>query len=209
MFAQWSNVFSSNKYNVGLIKKEYFIRLSDGTPVKSYTPRCSPAVVEAIESELEKLERAGFIESSNSPYMAPTVCVKKPDGSLRVTINFRMVNKNVINDAYPMHRVEDQLEAMSGSLVLTMLDLTKGYYQMKLAESLKEITALSSPKGLFQWKVLPMGMKTSGAVFNVSWITCLEISSQDVRLYTLTKSLFLAPLLVNILLTWVKYLSVC
>ena len=76
LFAQWSNVFSYNKYDVSLIKEEYFIRLSDGTPVKSYTPCHSPAVVEAIESELEKLERAGFIEPLNSPYLAPTVCVK-------------------------------------------------------------------------------------------------------------------------------------
>ena len=93
------------------------------------------------------------------------MCVKKPDGNLCVTIDFRMVNKNVINDAYLMHRVEDQLEAMSGSSVFTTLDLTKGYHQMRLAEESKEITAFSSPKGLFQWKVLPMGMKTSGAVF--------------------------------------------
>ena len=76
LFAQWQNVFSCNKYDVGLTKEEYFIRLSDRTPVKSYTPCCSHAVVEAIESELEKLERAGFIEPSNSPNLAPTVCVK-------------------------------------------------------------------------------------------------------------------------------------
>ena len=76
-----------------------------------------------------------------------------------------MLNKNVINDAYPMHRVEDQLEAMSRSSVFTTLDLTNCYYQMRLAEESKEITAFSFPKGLFQWKVLPKGMKTSGAVF--------------------------------------------
>ena len=76
-----------------------------------------------------------------------------------------MVNKNVVNDAYPMHQVEDQLEAMSGALVFTTVDLTKGYHQMRLAEESREITAFLSPKGLFQWKVLPMGMKTSGAVF--------------------------------------------
>ena len=76
-----------------------------------------------------------------------------------------MVNKNVVNDAYPMHRVEDQLEAMSGASVFTTVDLTKGYHQMQLAEESREITAFLSPKGLFQWKVLPMGMKTSKAVF--------------------------------------------
>ena len=54
---------------------------------------------------------------------------------------------------------------MSGALVFSILDLTKGYHQMKLADESKEITAFTSPKGLFQWKVLPMGMKTSGSVF--------------------------------------------
>ena len=76
-----------------------------------------------------------------------------------------MVNKNIINNAYPMHRIDDQLDAMSGCSVFTTLDLTKGYHQMKLDEESKEITAFTSPKGLYQWKVLPMGMKTSGAVF--------------------------------------------
>ena len=64
-----------------------------------------------------------------------------------------------------MHWVKDQLEAMSGALVFSTLDLTKGYHQMKLADESKEITAFTSPKGLFQWKVKLMVMKTSGAVF--------------------------------------------
>ena len=106
-----------NKYDVGITREEYVICLHDNTPVKSYTLRNSPAVKQAIETELEKLERADFIKPLISPYLAPTVCIKKPDESLRVTINFRMVNKNVINDAYPLHWVKDQLEAMSGALV--------------------------------------------------------------------------------------------
>ena len=65
----------------------------DGTPVKSYTPCCSPAVIEEIGSELEKLEKADFIEPSNSPYSAHTVCKRKPNGSLQVTIDFCVVNK--------------------------------------------------------------------------------------------------------------------
>ena len=121
--------------------------------------------MEATESILKKPGKADFIEPSISLYSAPPVCVKKRDGTLKVSIDFRMVNKNVINDAYPMYRVKDQLEAMSGALVFSTLDLSKGYHQMKLANESKEITAFTSPKGLFQWKVLPMGMKTSGAVF--------------------------------------------
>ena len=56
---------------------------------------------------------------------------------------------------------------MSVAVVFTTLDLTKGYHQMKLAETSKEITAFTSPQGLYQWKVLSMGIKTSGAVFQL------------------------------------------
>ena len=84
---------------MGSTTEEYYIRLANGTPVKSYVPRQSPEVVEAIKLDLEKLEKADFIEPSISLYSAPTVCVKKPNGALRVAINFRMLNKKFINDA--------------------------------------------------------------------------------------------------------------
>ena len=111
------------------------------------------------------MKKANLIEESISPYASPVVCVPKADGSLRVCINFRMVNRDIINDAYPMHRMEEQLEAMAGSTVFTTLDLTKGYHQLILHPDSKHITAFATPDGLYQWKVLPQGMKTAGAVF--------------------------------------------
>ena len=62
-------------------------------------------------------------------------------------------------------RIDKQLEAMAGCVVFTTLDLTKGYHQLILHPKSKPITAFSTPDGLFQWKVLPQGMKTAGAVF--------------------------------------------
>ena len=110
VFSWWSNVFSKNKNNVGLTTEEYYIRLADGTPVKSCVPRRSPAVVEAIELDLEKLEKADFIEPSIGPYSAPTFCVKKPYGTLRVTIDFRMINKKVITMHIPCIELKTNLK---------------------------------------------------------------------------------------------------
>ena len=76
-----------------------------------------------------------------------------------------MINKNVIADAYPLHRIDDQIDSMRGSAWFTTLDLTKGYHQMNLDMSSREYTAFTTPLGLYQQKVLPMGMKTSGAFF--------------------------------------------
>ena len=61
-----------------------------------------------------------------------------------------MINKVIINDAYLMHHVDEQLESMINSKLFTMLDLTKGYHQMKLHKYSKETTAFSISKGLFQ-----------------------------------------------------------
>ena len=76
-----------------------------------------------------------------------------------------MVKKDVINDAYPMHRIEDWLDSMTGAKFFLALDLTKWYHQLLIDHKSREVTAFSTPDGLYQWKVLPLGMKTSGAVF--------------------------------------------
>ena len=106
-------------------------------------------MVSAINDELDKLKQAYFIELSISLYSAFIVCVRKSDNTLWVTIDYRIVNKNIISDTYLMHSIDDQLESMLGSKVFTMLDPTKGYHQMKLYEDSKDITAFSSPKGFF------------------------------------------------------------
>ena len=76
-----------------------------------------------------------------------------------------MINKNGINNVYPLHRIDGQSDSMRSSAWSTTLDLTKGYHQMNLDVSSCEYTAFTTLMGLYQWKVLPMGMKTSGAVF--------------------------------------------
>ena len=76
-----------------------------------------------------------------------------------------MVNNDIVNNAYPMHQIEDHLDAMAGSKYFSTLDLTKGYHQLLIDQESREVTAFSTPEGLYQWRVLPLGMKTSGLVF--------------------------------------------
>ena len=103
LLIKWLPIFSRNNYNIGLTQEEYVIWLNNDVPVKSYTPQNSFAVKKAIKDELFRFEKADFIELSISPYSAPMVFVAKPDGTLRVTIDFWMVNKNIVSNAYPMH----------------------------------------------------------------------------------------------------------
>ena len=82
-------------------------------------------MVNVVNEELEKLKAADFIELSISPFLSPMVCVKKTDGALQVCIDFQMVNKDIINNSYPFHQIEDQLQAMSGANWFTTLYLTR------------------------------------------------------------------------------------
>ena len=96
------------------------------------------------------MKEAKFIKPSISLFAAPMVCVQKGDGSLCVTIDFQMINKNIIDDAYPLHKIDDQIDSMRGSAWFTTLKLTKGYHQMNLDVSFCEYTAFTTPMGLYQ-----------------------------------------------------------
>ena len=89
-----------------------------------------------------------------------------------------MINKNVIDNAYPLRWIDNQIDSMRGSAWFTTLDLTKNYHQNNLNTGSKEFTAFTTPMGLYQWKVLPMGMKTSRAVFQQLMDSVLGIFSQ-------------------------------
>ena len=90
--------------------------------MSSYVLRMTPAMINVVNEELEKLKAADFIEPSISPFLSPMVCVKKTDRALRVCIDFCMVNKDVINNVYLFHWIEDQLQAMAGAKWFTTLD---------------------------------------------------------------------------------------
>ena len=110
-----------------------------------YIPCYSQGVREAILKKLDKMKEANFIELSISPFAAPMVCVRKGDSSLRVTTDFQMINKSVIEKTYPLHWIDDQIDSMRGSAWYIILYLTKGYHQMNLDTGSREFKAATMP----------------------------------------------------------------
>lgn len=135
-----------------------------GVWYKGYAPRKLPATIAAILKEVNKIKMADFIETSISPYLASMIFVSEPEGNIWVFIELWKVNLCVVNDAYHMQQFEDKLETITGATVFT-LDLTKGFQQLLTDEESQEVTAFTTPRGLYRWKVLPLGMKMSRTVF--------------------------------------------
>ena len=116
---------------------------------------------EAIKEQLAK----GWIAPSGSAYGAPVLFVPKPDGSLRMCIDYRALNKITIKNKYPLPRVDDLLDNLAGAKYFSSLDLTSGYHQLVLQEADRPKTAFNTHIGKFEYKVLPMGLSNAPAVF--------------------------------------------
>jgi hypothetical protein len=135
--------------------------------------RLSPAEVQEVDKQLKALLQKGLIEPSSSPYGAPVLFVSKPDGSLRMCIDYRALNKITVKNRYPIPRIDDLLDQLNGAKVFSSLDLMSGYWQLRMDPADVPKTAFRVPQGHFQWKVLPFGLTNAPAKFQSTMNTIL------------------------------------
>jgi hypothetical protein len=123
--------------------------------------------VEQAEVKLKQtdLSEKGLVEPSTSPYGAPIMFVGKKDGSLRMVQGYRYLNKITIKNRYPLPRIDDLLDSISGMKYFTSLDLTSGYYRIRITVEDVPKTAFWTPFGLYQFKVLTFGLTNAPATF--------------------------------------------
>ena len=144
---------------------EFKILLTDDTPIYQRPRHFPPPVAREIEEQCEELERVGVIEPSESAWNSPIVPIRKPDGRLRMCIDYRKVNDVTVKDRFPMRVVSECVYSMYGMKVFTKLDLVRGYYQMPVAEESRHITAFSTGKRHYQFRNLSFGLANAPAAF--------------------------------------------
>ncbi|KAJ9521310.1 hypothetical protein QJQ45_001162 [Haematococcus lacustris] len=106
-----------------------------------------------------------LIEPSSSPYGAPILFVQKKDGTLRMCIDYRALNKLTVRDRYPLPRIDELFDKLAGKKVFSSLDLQAGYHQIRITEEDVPKTAFLTPVGQFQFKVLCFGLTNAPATF--------------------------------------------
>lgn len=145
---------------------EHDIETGSYKPIKIPPRRIPIFKRDQVDQELEKMLAQGIVEPSDSPWSAPICLVKKKDGSCRFCIDFRGLNAITVKDAYPLPRIDDTLESLSGSVWCSTLDLASGYWQIKLSDSSKKKSAFVTPhRGLYHFNVMPFGLTNAPATF--------------------------------------------
>ncbi|XP_070203545.1 uncharacterized protein [Littorina saxatilis] len=121
--------------------------------------------VETVKEEVRKMLKMGVIEPSVSPYNAPVVLTKKKDDSIRFCIDFRRLNQVTEFDSEKLPDIDYLFSKLSKARYFSKVDLSKGYWQLRMREQDKPKTTFNTPLGSFQWVTMPFGLKNAGATF--------------------------------------------
>ncbi|GJU95872.1 putative reverse transcriptase domain-containing protein [Tanacetum coccineum] len=145
---------------------EFRIDLVPGaTPIAKSPYRLAPSEMQELSRQLQELQDKGFIRPSYSPWGAPVLFVKKKDGSLRMCIDYRELNKLTVKNRYPLLRIDDLFDQLQGSRNFSKIDLRSGYHQLRVHEDDIPKTAFRTRYRHFEFTVMPFGLTNAPAVF--------------------------------------------
>ena len=164
----------------GIIRHQ--IPTTETRPIKQPLRRMPIGMKQEADKQIDKMLKKDVIQPSVSPWASAIVMVKKKDGSTRFCVDYRKLNDITVKDAYPLPRIDDSLDQLSGAEWFSCLDLNSGYWQVEVEERDRIKTAFVSRRGLFEFKVMPFGLCNAPATFErlmetvlagLNWRICL------------------------------------
>ncbi|GJT11454.1 putative nucleotidyltransferase, ribonuclease H [Tanacetum coccineum] len=148
------------------IEIEFGIELIPGAePISKAPYRMAPVELKELKEQLQEMLENGFIRPSVSPWGAPVLFVKKKDGSMRLCIDYRELNRIMIRNRYPLPRIDDLFDQLQGAKYFSKIDLRSGYHQLRVREQDISKTAFRTRYGHYEFLVMPFGLTNAPAVF--------------------------------------------
>ena len=163
VITQFREVFPDVPSKTNLI--EHDVDVGDSAPIKQHPYRVSPMKKEILDKEVQYMLKNDIIEESQSNWSSPCILVPKHDGGFRFCTDFRKVNDKTKSDSFPIPRIADCIDQIGNAKCVSTFDMLKGYWQVPLTQRAREISAFVTPSGLYQYKVMPFGMKNAPATF--------------------------------------------
>ena len=183
LLSRFPSVLSSGDSDVGCTNViKHKIETLTEEPVQVPVRRLQGPILREIEENCKKMEEEGIIRRSKSPYSAPVVPIRKKDGTIRLCIDYRELNKITKGDSFPIPNLVDMLFSLQGMKFFTTIDLVKGYYQVEMEQNSIEKTAFTTPLSHWEFLRMPFGVKNGPATFqrgmrfalaHIPWNECM------------------------------------
>jgi Reverse transcriptase (RNA-dependent DNA polymerase) len=121
--------------------------------------------LEVLKKYLDENLSKGFIRSSLSPVASPVLMVRKPNGGIRVCIDYRALNEITIKNRYPIPRISETLDRLSKAKIFSKFDIIHAFNRIRMKEAHEWLTAFNTRYGQFEYLVMPFGLCNAPATF--------------------------------------------
>ncbi|XP_063600010.1 uncharacterized protein LOC134776228 [Penaeus indicus] len=180
LLQEYDKLFSDVPHLCPLL--EHDVETRDAKPVRQAPYRLNTEKRAFLQAEIQRLKEQGIISPSLSPWASPVVLVPKSSGTYRLCVDYRKVNAVTVADSFPLPRMDDIIDDLGRARYLSKLDLLQGYYQVPLTERARPTSAFVTPAGLYEFRVLPFGMRNAPATFQ-RLMNYLTADLEGVRCY--------------------------
>lgn len=144
---------------------QHSIDTGDAEPINLNAYPLSPIHIAEQGRQIEQMLRQGIIQESSSPWGFPVLFVRKPEGKWRMCIDYRALNAVTVKNGYPLPRIQECLDLIGKARYLSKLDLTQGYYQVRVHPDSRTKTAFNTREGKFEYCAMPFGLCNAPATF--------------------------------------------
>ena len=198
-YHDFADVFSKSKADTLAPHREHDLKIDleeRASPPMGTTSSLSPSKLESLRTFLDEHLTMGFIHSSSSAHAAPVLFVHKKDGSLRLCVDFRGLNKITKKDHYPLPRITDLLDAPSCARIYAKIDLRHAYHLVHISTGDEWKTSFRTHYGSHEWLVMPFGLTNALVVFQrfVNTVfadlldVCVIVYLDDILIYSADKA---------------------